>query len=174
MLCDRCRKNDASVHIVKIINGEKQELNLCETCAHQANEIGISDTIKFGNPFSFQNILSGLVDYLNISPQGMRTLETACPKCGTTYAEFKQTGYLGCDECYNYFNTALEAVVRRVQGNSEHIGKVPLKSEKELVDKRKLFKLKEELQKAVLMEEYEKAAKLRDEIRVIQSSEGEV
>ncbi|MDP4088518.1 MAG: UvrB/UvrC motif-containing protein [Bacillota bacterium] len=174
MLCDRCRKNEASVHIVKIINGARQESNLCEACARQSNEIEISDTMKFGSPFTFQNILSGLVDYLNVSPQGTKPVEAACPKCGTTYGEFKQTGFLGCDGCYKYFNTALEAVVRRVQGNSEHIGKVPLKSAKELVEKKRLIKLKEELQKAILMEEYEKAAELRDEIRDIQKSEGEV
>lgn len=174
MLCDMCRKNDASVHIVKIINGKKQELNLCEACARKSNEIGISDTMNFGSPFSFQNILSGLVDYLNQSPQGTRLAEAACPKCGTTYTEFKQSGFLGCDDCYRYFYSALEPVIRRVQGNIGHIGKVPLKSERELVEKKRLIKLKEELQKAVLMEEYEKAARLRDEIREIQKAEGEI
>lgn len=173
MLCDKCKKNNASVHIVKIINGDKQELNLCEDCARQNNEIDITDTFKFDNTFSFQNILSGLVDYFNQGQNGNKPTQASCPICGTTYSDFKKRGLLGCDNCYRYFNSDLIPVIKRVQGNTEHIGKVPLKAGKDIVEKRRLIKLKEELQKAILMEEYEKAAKLRDEIRALQKNEGE-
>lgn len=174
MQCDNCKKNNASVHIVKIINGDRQEVNLCEECARDAKEIGIGETLKFDNTFSFQNILSGLVDYFNQSQKETRGVEVACPSCGTTYGDFKKKGFLGCDNCYEYFNSALIPVIRRVQGNIEHVGKVPLKTEKDIIEKRKLIKLKEELQRAILMEEYEKAAKLRDEIRELQRNESEV
>jgi protein arginine kinase activator len=174
MLCDKCKKNNVSVHIVKIINGEKQELNLCEDCARENNEIDISDTFKFDNTFSFQNILSGLVDYFNQGQKENKPVEAACLTCGTTYGDFKKRGFLGCDSCYKYFNSALTPVIKRVQGNIEHVGKIPLKAGKDIVEKRKLVMLKEELQKSILMEEYEKAAKLRDEIRALQKGEGEV
>lgn len=174
MLCDRCKKNNATVHIVKIINDTKQEIKLCEDCAKQSNEIDIGDTMKFGNPFTFQSILSGFVDYLNQTPKGIRQVEATCPTCDITYGEFKQKGLLGCDNCYSYFSSALIPVIKRVQGNVEHTGKIPVKAAKNIIEKKRLIKLKEELQKAILMEEYEEAAKLRDEIREIQKSEGEM
>lgn len=174
MLCDKCKRNNASVHIVKIINGAKQEVNFCEDCARESNEIDISDTLKFDNTFSFQNILSGLVDYFNQSQSETKPVQVACPACGTTYGDFKKRGFLGCDNCYKYFTTALVPVIKRVQGNIEHVGKIPLKAGKDIVEKKKLMKLKEELQKSILMEEYERAAKLRDEIRELQKNEGEV
>lgn len=35
MLCDKCRRNEASVHVTKIVNGVKYEQNLCAQCAHE-------------------------------------------------------------------------------------------------------------------------------------------
>ena len=33
MLCNECEKNNATVHITKILNGVKTESHLCEECA---------------------------------------------------------------------------------------------------------------------------------------------
>ena len=33
MLCEKCRKNEARINLVKILNGQKQEIWLCENCA---------------------------------------------------------------------------------------------------------------------------------------------
>ncbi|NLP27233.1 MAG: excinuclease [Clostridia bacterium] len=174
MQCDRCKNNIATVHIVKLVNGSKQEFNLCQDCAKESKEIDLSDSLNFHNSFSFQNILSGLMDYFDQSQRRSTVKEDLCPTCGTTYAEFKKTGILGCNNCYNYFNSVIMPVVRRVQGNVEHLGKIPARTGKDIAGKRRLRSLKEELQKAILMEEYERAAELRDQIRDLQKSEGEI
>lgn len=54
MICERCHKNEASVHTVQIINGEKIEHYYCQNCA---NETGID------NPISFQDIFQGLLNF---------------------------------------------------------------------------------------------------------------
>lgn len=42
MLCDKCRKNEANVHVTQIINGVKYEQNLCAQCAaRQASSLTI-------------------------------------------------------------------------------------------------------------------------------------
>ena len=33
MLCDRCRKNEASVRVIRIVNGARYEQSLCADCA---------------------------------------------------------------------------------------------------------------------------------------------
>lgn len=33
MLCDRCKRNEANVHITRIVNGVRYEQNLCSQCA---------------------------------------------------------------------------------------------------------------------------------------------
>ena len=41
MICERCHKNEATVHTVQIINGEKIEHYYCQNCA---NETGIDNS----------------------------------------------------------------------------------------------------------------------------------
>lgn len=170
MLCEMCKKNNASVHIVRVINGIKQTLNICESCAKQSQGFTFGE-IQLEAPFTFQNMLSGLVDYINQSSHGTRNTESICPNCGMTYGEFKQKGLMGCAMCYKHFSSTIMPVIKRVQGNTEHIGKIPVKSGKEIMERKKLLNLKEELQKAILEEEYEKAAEIRDRIREIQKNE---
>ena len=38
MLCERCGKNEANVHITKNINGRVSEMNLCSECADASGE----------------------------------------------------------------------------------------------------------------------------------------
>lgn len=173
MLCDACKKNEASVHITKVVNGVKQEYNLCDQCAKEVKGINFVDmgNMDFNSPFTFQNILSGIIDYINQSAQPSVNYVPTCKNCGMTYTEFKKHGLMGCSECYENFQTYLVPVIKGVQGNLEHVGKIPNKTGKEILSKRKLLKLKEELQEAITAEEYEKAAQLRDEIRELQKNE---
>lgn len=171
MLCENCQKNDATVHFTQIINGKKQEMRLCENCAKELNGFNISDDIGFGHSFSFQNILSGLMDYMGSAAPVNKANQLACKNCGTTYNDFKKYGLLGCSECYKSFSPAINPVIKRVQGNTEHVGKIPKKMGKGIIEKRRLAKLKEDLQKAIANEEYEKAAQIRDMIKSIQNKE---
>ncbi len=38
MLCDKCNKSNATVHITKVINGHKEEVNLCEVVQNRSKE----------------------------------------------------------------------------------------------------------------------------------------
>lgn len=169
MQCETCKKNQATVHIIKFVNGAKREIYICESCAKETKGLGVSGEME--SPLTFQNILSGLVDYINQSSQNNRNPNDICPVCGTTYDEFKQRGLMGCSNCYKNFGSTLMPVIKRVQGNTEHIGKVPLKAGKVIMDKKRISDLKDELQKAVAIEAYEKAAELRDLIKQLQNVE---
>lgn len=157
MICENCGKNEANVHLTKIINGQKQELNICESCAEELE--------GFQSPFSFQNILTGIMDYMSPTTQAVKSFDVVCKNCGATYNDFKKYGLLGCSECYKSFAPYINTVIKRVQGNTEHAGKIPQKLGKGIIEKRRLAKLKEDLQKAIANEEFEKAAQLRDKIK---------
>lgn len=171
MLCEKCKKNMATVHITKITKGVKQEVNLCEACAKESGELNMGVNMTFPGGFSFQNVLSGIMDYINQPIQSNTTEEMTCSSCGNTYSDFKNTGLLGCSECYKEFKDTLAPVIKRVQGNLEHSGKIPKKSGKGLAEKKRMLQLKEDLQKAIAAEEYEKAATIRDMIRELQKGE---
>src|SRR5262249_10323786 len=106
---------------------------------------------------------------------------TACPKCGTTYVEFRQSGLLGCADCYSAFEAQLGPLLERAhEGASHHVGKVPRRAlsggrtggsrpEAILGDAAqragRITALRKQLDEAVQAEQYERAAALRDELR---------
>ncbi len=171
MLCEICKKNDATVHITKITNGMKQEFNICEKCAKEKGEFSFTSQMELSSPFTFQNILSGIMDYISSGNQSQYNFDFSCKNCGINFEEFKKKGLVGCSDCYKNFTTALIPIIKRVQGNLEHTGKIPGKAGKNIINKRKLLKLKEDLQEAIAIEEYERAAEIRDLIKELKKSE---
>lgn len=164
--CERCNKYQANVHIIKVFDGIKKELNICEKCAKELGEFNLNSILDVESTFS-SNILSGLVEYFNNTqqPPMVKINDSECSKCKTTYAEFKNTGFLGCDECYRQFNKILSIFIKRVQNGDEHNGKIPSRCGESVIKKKEINVLKDKLQRSILSEEYEKAAEIRDLIK---------
>ena len=91
-----------------------------------------------------------------------------CPNCGMSYADFQQTGKIGCSVCYGTFRRQLEPLLRRIHGTSTHSGKIPRRSGGTLELKQEIKRLRGELKEKVAQEEYEEAARLRDEVRALE------
>jgi len=91
--------------------------------------------------------------------------------CGMTYADFKKVGRLGCSECYNSFRKYLLPLLKRIHGSNKHYGKMPLVLAKPLKTKSDIEELKVKLQKAVSIEDFEEAARVRDIIKKLENSE---
>lgn len=168
MLCERCKKNEATIHMIKIINGKKSETMLCDKCARELSDMPLKAALDNKNNLSFENLLSGFFDTLDKNNK----VEIVCKNCGLTYTEFKKTGNLGCSKCYDSFKDSLTPRIKRIQGYTEHIGKIPIREEGQVIKKKRIKRLKEELQKAIIKEEYEKAAVIRDEIKLYESTKG--
>jgi len=83
-----------------------------------------------------------------------------------TYNDFKKIGRLGCGRCYEAFKTYLGPLLKRIHGSDIHLGKVPHKKGKAAKAKKiDVEELKKRLRRAVELEEFEEAARLRDEIK---------
>ncbi|AKX92989.1 hypothetical protein MTHERMOG20_12200 [Moorella thermoacetica] len=156
MLCERCQERPASVHVTRIINGEKTELYLCQECARE-----LQPQLNFSIP----QFLAGLLDYdPELEVKAPPAVER-CPECGLTYEQFHETGRLGCPECYHHLAPRLDPLIRRIQGSSQHRGKVPRRAGGNLRLRREIENLRARLQQLVQQEEFEKAAQVRDRIR---------
>ncbi|MDN5293474.1 MAG: protein arginine kinase activator [Eubacteriales bacterium] len=180
MLCDICKKNPATVHFLKIVNGQKTEMNLCQECAARNQEVNFN--VNFNNfwtnfhPASMlSNFLAGLfgqeIQQPYITPGGK-----TCSLCGQDFAAFTRTGLMGCPRCYKVMEEETEPILRRIHGNVRHTGKVPRRGGGTLRLRREIEGLKRQLQQAVAREEFEKAAELRDRIRELEkklAGEGE-
>lgn len=159
MLCDICKKNKAVVHYTEVINDKIKKLNLCEECA-------ISKGISVQPPFSIGELLSGLTPSA-IDPSLLEKQMT-CPGCGMSFSDFKEGGRLGCAQCYDAFSKALIPLIGSIHKSTRHIGKIPSTAKEAIGVASKIRELELKLQEAVKKEEFELAAKLRDEIKMLE------
>ena len=100
--------------------------------------------------------------------------EVKCTTCGLAYSEFRNRGRLGCPQCYDVFRAALEPLLEKIHGQGRHVGKAPGgPPTASRAHERQLVALRRQLQAAVKGENYELAAKLRDELKRAESAAGE-
>ncbi|MFW5984635.1 MAG: UvrB/UvrC motif-containing protein [Halanaerobiaceae bacterium] len=165
MLCQNCGQKEANVHLTRIVNGEKTEIFLCEDCAEKKGQLSFES-----DPFSFHNLLSGI---LNADLNTLSKKDTAkCDNCGLSYNQFGETGLFGCSECYDQFADRLDPLVKRIHGSNKHQGKVPRRKGGDLRVKNKIESLREEMEKVIAEENFERAAELRDQIHELEESLG--
>ena len=161
--CDRC-ESEATVHEVTIRDGRKEERHLCEGCAKAEGLASVQ-----------HSPLEQLVTKFALAQSGSReaTRTGACPDCGLTFAEFRRDGLLGCGACYKAFESLLGALIERAhEGATHHVGKTPRRAGG-IVDRQERIRfLRKQLSDAIAAEEYERAAKLRDELMTAEKPGG--
>lgn len=201
MLCEHCRKREATVKYVEVVNGVRTEHNFCTQCAGHV-DMGHYSAL-FEGEFPLGRLLSGLLGMQDQEPETGKISGVVCPTCKTTYEEFVKDSRFGCPDCYSVFDPLIGENIRRLQGSERHVGKRPkgyraaqetgnavkkirpgvpsgtaasqagepdpeqnMRSAEETVRR-----LKSELRDAVRVEDYERAAGLRDEIRRLEEEQ---
>ncbi len=156
MVCDICHKNNATVHLTEIINDKVVEMHICQVCAQaKANELD--------KHLNISGFLGSLADMVGGLPQERRLLR--CPSCGLSYEDFKKKGRLGCGKCYETFRRFLLPLLKKIHSATTHTGKAPTSLDKKASSQLKVAELHQRLRRAIQLEEYEEAAKLRDKIK---------
>ena len=164
MSCDQCHEREAVVHLTQIVNEQVTTVHLCERCAAEKGVEGAGLPAK-----------TPLGDFLAAIGKGqlgvpMGAVElTQCPACGATLQNFRESGRLGCADCYRTFEPQMRDLLRRVHGSTHHVGEryarrgsAPVSVDRAQED------LREQLRLAVETENFELAAELRDRLRVLE------
>jgi protein arginine kinase activator len=166
MLCDNCKERDAVINLTQVEHDSKVTLHLCEQCAQQKG-------VETGGTV-LKSPLGGFLTALGKGGGGAALLPSAtdglrCSACGATLRDFRDSGRLGCDQCYITFDFHLRDLLRRLHGSSQHVGE---RYEQPGVDdadpKGRLLELRAQLRRAVESENFELAAELRDRLRVLE------
>ena len=165
MVCDICTKKKATVHLTEIVDDQMTEMHLCEECAREKS-------VKMEQQFGLADLLAGLADF-GKQVKDLEKVKLECPTCGMNYDEFRKFGRLGCSGCYPAFKQHLSSLLKKIHGSVRHVGKMPVKFWKEGKKKSSdaLQDLRSQLEQAIEMEDFEKAAALRDQIREFENTE---
>lgn len=182
MICDSCGKQKATVHLTEIINDQVSKLNICEYCAKKKGS-------QLEQHFGIADLLQGLADP---TEKGLPVpgSKVKCVSCGMSYDEFKKIGRLGCAQCYDAFRESIAPLLKRIHSAGTHTGKqpknfkpgsapsgaakptkppaetAPQPAAKPSAD---LQQLKQALKKAIDNEDYEEAARIRDQVRQLET-----
>jgi protein arginine kinase activator len=160
MICEKCKKQTATVHLTDLVKGEKRERHLCEDCA---GDEGV--TVK-----QHVNIHEVINTFLGTQAKVQEITKIRCPQCGISFVEFRNQGLLGCPHDYDVFGEAIGTVIERSQdGHTHHTGKTPGEAPRADPARQERLRIQRDLREAVEREDYEKAARLRDDLERLSS-----
>lgn len=192
MLCEMCKVNEATVHILEDVNGTKKEVHLCLSCAEKK---------AFGHAVLGGMDLSGVLESLekNLGESGLSLFKRdasdetetplpsiTCPVCSRTSEQLRKTGLTGCPECYVTFSDELTDRCLNLHKSAVHTGRIHVSNaenseleqaageiEREKKIRFLLDELEQDLQQSIRREEYELAAQIRDRIAALKQRTGE-
>jgi protein arginine kinase activator len=161
MMCDVCKERDHVVSLTQIVDDVVTLLHLCEKCAA---ERGIETTLSVP-----QHPLGEFLQEVQQQVAKAQADAVRCSFCSTTLRDFRASGRLGCAHCYGAFEQSLRELLRRVHGNSRHVGRQYEPPHPALLERATtLGELRDRLRRAIDSEQFELAATIRDQIKVLE------
>lgn len=156
MRCDVCGSPD-SVFFIRP-DGADGELRLCRSCAIERGYATPGEGLGAR--------LDAMASADEDAPSRRR-----CPSCGWTAERLKSTGKLGCPECAKAFKRDIEIRTRKTGRAGKYEGRVPLRgavagAAKQSDASLAQSSLAKELEAALMAEDFEAAAAIRDRLRL--------
>lgn len=161
-VCGECRRPLAFL-FTEVAKGHTMHIRMCKECPE------LEKRLKGGH------LKEGSETGLNTS--------MCCGSCGTTLDSVIRAGCVGCKECYEVFGDKIvedllnEGLLPTKEGGYKkgqtlHIGQ-GLGNEPEMPLELRLYTLNESLNATLKREDYEEAARIRDEIKALKSQQSE-
>lgn len=161
MKCQNCEK-PATFHITELTGPLPVEHHLCEGCAK--NYLSETDPTATPEPM-LANVLAKQIKLGQAAEELARLDQRSCPVCGITFHEFRTKGRLGCPHDYTFFERELTPLILNIHGEPKHAGKRPRCGVVAPDQQTERIRIRREMKEAIEKEDYERASKLRDELR---------
>ncbi|MDO5718697.1 MAG: UvrB/UvrC motif-containing protein [Tissierellia bacterium] len=164
MKCEKCGK-PATIEIIITIGEKNEHLNLCFECYSEIVNSN-AEKITDGEFKFFDDVLSDLLSSVIVEEDNLTDYnDTVCPRCGYGIGDIVNSGKFGCDSCFSTFYDKVLQILQSTQGSQNHMGNHPQRYDEVEKILSEIQENKNELEDSVLKEDYEKAAKIRDEIQ---------
>src|ERR1043165_8034690 len=156
--CERCCR-PATVHITEVLSDTKfEEHHVCEQCYKQYAQTSNSPSKALA--------LESAAGDLEESMFGQQE----CPDCGIKFVDFRNNHRLGCSRDYQVFQAELMPLLENIHGETRHCGKTPRRYPQTKKTEAELVQLRQRLKRAIEREDYEEAAKIRDQIKTLEEA----
>ena len=173
MLCDECNEREATCVVTVMTGGEQIKRHLCSQCLgkiHGAIGQSLPGALGIGVGLQAAGLLSSILSAItNVDKEDKKEDEPdkICPRCRTTLHAFRKSGHLGCPECYQVFREELQPMLLQIHGRVQHAGRQPLNNEEDQKARSIREELARKMEEAVRTEDFETAAKIRDQLRAM-------
>jgi protein arginine kinase activator len=161
--CDQCHEREAVVSLTQVSDEQKTTVHLCERCAA---ERGVETSASLGK-IPVGNFIASLGKGADVAAAlPGPTPGGSCHVCGASLDDFRETGRLGCADCYRSFEAPLRDLLRRLHGSTRHVGEHYASSgARSSAAGASGALLREQLRQAIEAERFELAAQLRDQLK---------
>ncbi len=162
MICKRCMKNVATVKFTEVVDGNAVQHHLCRDCYQEFQHEAPGFSVEVPKPRRSAP--------RRRAAAARRTDTARCASCGTSLNRIFETAEVGCAACYSTYGKEIESILEALHRGLAHRGKsfkcddARARLAKELQTKRLL------LRSTLKAENYEEAARLRDEIAALEAS----
>jgi protein arginine kinase activator len=165
--CEGCHERDAVVRLTQVAGDDVTTVHLCSKCAAERGIETAADVAQ--TPLG---AFLAAMDKGGAPMAAAAATGDACAECGATLQDFRASGRLGCPACWIAFERPLRDLLRRLHGATRHTGEGYGRgavSELTIPERhdRSRTELREQLQLAIDAEQFERAAELRDQLRVL-------
>jgi protein arginine kinase activator len=165
-LCESCGEQPASVHVTRIENGSVTHTHLCQGCAEELGEQSDGTALMFAVPAALSRMFTTLIEKAADIQAGEGASGLTCSTCGTTLNDLRETGLVGCADCYGIFAEHIQAapgLPGEVPG-AMHLGKIPSRPTGRDSEELEVLRLQRMLRELVEHERFEEAASVRDRL----------
>ena len=160
MLCQKCHKSLATVRYAEEVGGKVSELQLCADCMNR-----MQDETTSGFELAGLAAARGKQRSAAAASAEPKVPHRVCRVCGADLKDAIQSGRVGCGSCYDALGESLDQLLRGFHVGLRHRGKEPRVSDERKLKRSELHSLRALLRSTLKSENYEAAAKLRDQIR---------
>lgn len=159
MICKHCMKNVAKIKFSEVVDGRVIQHHLCAECYEAWQRDASGFTLDVPKPTQ-----RAVQESSPPRSSSVKSPVKRCDTCGTSLTSIMETASVGCASCYNVFGKEIESILEGLHRGLVHRGK-SMQCDDERARLAQELQAKRFLLRSMLKEEnYEEAARLRDEI----------